>query len=803
MAITTQQAQTVRDLFAAREYAKTPEEKSAIQHAIDQAARGGSSKQVAQPVKDTSGKVVGVVTAPGDYVATGSGSGIGGSYQPLQPDAATQPNPKTWTTMQVIESPGDPPIQPIPETQQSIINRENAVYASMGWQGQIVSQGKRALGGILNAPDYLYATLAPYGDFLINRKMSSIKNIATSIEKEHENVQIKGNAVWTNLENKNYLEAAKGIATSSTSTDIVLPLVTGGIFKYISLGAKAATVGGLAEKGYKYFVNPATKVIQYGVLPVTLGTDIGLTAAQNPKALPRLGAKTFVQFGLMRVGYKYGSIKTANTQSIIPKRISEQMLKAGTGYEPDYNTYTGSQFKDIVDTNLVRIKGTLKPAIRTSTSYEPNYDFYSGAIKTGKVEPLVRIKGTLKPGTRTMTGFEPDYNLYKGMIETGKVNPLVRIKGTLKPAIRVRTGYEPEWKLPEIQTQSEGLKTILAPKLTKTKLFIDTDYLYSGGSQKESPTLFIFGYNPRTQQSYDYGYKYASTHPDYKQITKPYITTTPVTKLGLINIISSDILSDQTSKSGRELVNITKSDLLSNQVQDNISRQIQDFNQNTIQNIIQNQIQTPTLDVVQTSIQIRNQIQNQIQNQMQNTTQETRQTEEQTKIFKLPTISTGMTKEVEKSLKGYNVFIKERHYFKGKKKKPTTWFKASKYPLTKEQALALGSTAVNETAAASFKIIPTEGQPKNLGFSVDSWGNLSGNFYMKGNTFIEKTPYRINTSGEIKGISALGWLAQRQRSYQSPTKIRYTPTSNAKPMKAIKPINVNININKIIRGWKL
>jgi hypothetical protein len=159
------------------------------------------------------------------------------------------------------------------------------------------------------------------------------------------------------------------------------------------------------------------------------------------------------------------------------------------------------------------------------------------------------------------------------------------------------------------------------------------------------------------------------------------------------------------------------------------------------------------------------------------------------------------TKNIKESSEGYNVYIKERHYFKGKKKKPATWFKASQHPLTKEQALALGATAVNETAAASFKIVPTEGKPKKIGFGVDSWTTLSGNFYMKGNTFIEKTPYRINTQGEIKGISALGWLAQRQRPYQSPTKIRYTPTTNAKPMKIQMP--VNININKIMKGWKL
>ena len=204
---------------------------------------------------------------------------------------------------------------------------------------------------------------------------------------------------------------------------------------------------------------------------------------------------------------------------------------------------------------------------------------------------------------------------------------------------------------------------------------------------------------------------------------------------------------------------------------------------------------------------MQNQIQEQMQEQIQDViripelrqTQETKQ--DQIRMFKLLSLSTS--KEEQESSEGYNVYIKERHYFKGKKKKPTTWFKASQHPLTKEQALALGATAVNETAAASFKIVPTEGKPKKLGFGVDSWGNLSGNFYMKGNTFIERTPYRINTSGEIKGISALGWLASRQKPYQSPTKIRYTPTTNAKPMAIPKPMNINININKIMKGWKL
>lgn len=52
-------SKTVHELFEARKYAKTPEEKVAIQEAIDRAARGKSSSGIARPVK-RGGKVVGI-----------------------------------------------------------------------------------------------------------------------------------------------------------------------------------------------------------------------------------------------------------------------------------------------------------------------------------------------------------------------------------------------------------------------------------------------------------------------------------------------------------------------------------------------------------------------------------------------------------------------------------------------------------------------------------------------------------------------------------------------------------------------
>ena len=153
---------------------------------------------------------------------------------------------------------------------------------------------------------------------------------------------------------------------------------------------------------------------------------------------------------------------------------------------------------------------------------------------------------------------------------------------------------------------------------------------------------------------------------------------------------------------------------------------------------------------------------------------------------------------IKKHLQGYDVYVKGRRYYKGKKRKPETWIKITKQPLTKEQALGLGGSAVEHSAAASFKIKPTTGIPGKPPIQTESWGSLSNKFYERNGVLIERTAHRINTAGEIKGISALGWIASRQKAtYKAPTKLEYI--QKVKPIKQTKPIK--IDINKMIRGW--
>lgn len=112
---------------------------------------------------------------------------------------------------------------------------------------------------------------------------------------------------------------------------------------------------------------------------------------------------------------------------------------------------------------------------------------------------------------------------------------------------------------------------------------------------------------------------------------------------------------------------------------------------------------------------------------------------------------------------GYNVFIKDRVYVKGKKKLPEKFLKANKFPLTYDDALSLGGSAVDNSAAATFKIKKTAERPKPLNIRASNWNAIQNKFYMKNDRYIEQTTYRIDKPGEIKGISALGWIAKQKK----------------------------------------
>ena len=151
------------------------------------------------------------------------------------------------------------------------------------------------------------------------------------------------------------------------------------------------------------------------------------------------------------------------------------------------------------------------------------------------------------------------------------------------------------------------------------------------------------------------------------------------------------------------------------------------------------------------------------------------------------------------SSSGYDVYVKERSYSHGKKRYPEAWKKANTSPLSENAALSLGGTAIDQSAAASFKIRPAEGNARPLKFPVDPWGSINSKFYKKKGIYIETTSNRIDTTGEIKGISALGWIASRQRAYKPIT----IPRQPKQTKMIVQPSYKPFDINQYMRGLKI
>jgi len=112
---------------------------------------------------------------------------------------------------------------------------------------------------------------------------------------------------------------------------------------------------------------------------------------------------------------------------------------------------------------------------------------------------------------------------------------------------------------------------------------------------------------------------------------------------------------------------------------------------------------------------------------------------------------------------GYHVYVKERHYFKGKKVKEGKMVRLSKRPLSRMDALSLGGMAVDNSAAATFEIKPVNAMAQEPLIKLKSFDEFQDKFYMKDSKYIEKTTHRIDTRGEVQGISALGWYAERTK----------------------------------------
>ena len=110
----------------------------------------------------------------------------------------------------------------------------------------------------------------------------------------------------------------------------------------------------------------------------------------------------------------------------------------------------------------------------------------------------------------------------------------------------------------------------------------------------------------------------------------------------------------------------------------------------------------------------------------------------------------------------------------------------NKNPLLKDDALSMGATITDNSAAKSFMIKTVEGKPSKPDINIINWGRMKHQFYTRKNrekktVYTEKRAYGINTLGELEGITAKGWLSQQRRAFQ--------------PFKTLKTKKVGFNMD--------
>jgi len=132
-----------------------------------------------------------------------------------------------------------------------------------------------------------------------------------------------------------------------------------------------------------------------------------------------------------------------------------------------------------------------------------------------------------------------------------------------------------------------------------------------------------------------------------------------------------------------------------------------------------------------------------------------KQVPEEPAIVGIPTLMFGSTAMEKEKPKGFfNTHVKE----KGK------WIKVNEKPREYYSAMGLGGEVVDNTSSAQFRVSKskTKGE-ESLGFG-DWFGRESKFRKTKTNSYIEKNTYRIDSYGELQGITVKGWLANRKKN---------------------------------------
>ncbi len=132
-------------------------------------------------------------------------------------------------------------------------------------------------------------------------------------------------------------------------------------------------------------------------------------------------------------------------------------------------------------------------------------------------------------------------------------------------------------------------------------------------------------------------------------------------------------------------------------------------------------------------------------------------------------------KKKKVQVQGFNTLIKRKLLKVGKERKSRGFARANKKPLTQAQAINLGARRVDNFSNRSFKIKKSRQKAKPSNARVNK--RLLSKFRKKGNTFIEKTKFAIDSPGEKQQIpfeaARLRRLGVIPRKKKQPRTVRF------------------------------
>jgi len=304
--------------------------------------------------------------------------------------------------------------------------------------------------------------------------------------------------------------------------NVILPLATGGVFKYISAGSKIAKAGTLTGAAYKYFVKPA----QVGLMvtgSAVIGADIGYTAAKAPETLgPKmLGLGT--QIGMIGVGASSDwGIGESKIIKGVDVKASNLLTKAKSVLPEEFKV----KYESLMDKAQVREQMKLE-SLR-----------YGEKGTVGKA--ISSVKGSLSSFVEPLKGFKIESEIGKG-----KSVSQAPTSGTERPV----NWYENIGEYEEIK----------ATKAQTTELASENRFMYKTPKLTINPDI-KFGPSDIQAMRLELqkgGQKELVREPTYKSTTSEYQKGTGRPKQDTI----------YASRSGKQTIEIKPSEMVGSDIQ--------------------------------------------------------------------------------------------------------------------------------------------------------------------------------------------------------------------------------------------